>query len=60
VVKPVAGRTGDGEPICEACRRQRGHRQYGKMWQDASIAVRARDDEPDIHVNCPKVSPAAV
>lgn len=30
VVKPVAGRTGDGAPICEACRRhQRGQRRCG-------------------------------
>jgi len=49
VVKPVAGRTGDGESICEACRRQRG--RCGKT---PSIAVRVRDDEPDIRVNCPK------
>lgn len=52
-VKPVAGHDGDGEPICEPCRRHlRGHRQCGTCGKTASIAVRARDDQPDICVNC--------
>ncbi len=53
VVKPVAGRTGEGAPICEACRRhQRGQRRCGICAKTTSIAVRAHDDEPDICVNC--------
>ncbi|MGH3857498.1 MAG: hypothetical protein ACRDR6_29230 [Pseudonocardiaceae bacterium] len=60
VVKPVAGRTGDGAPICEACRRhQRGQRRCGICAKTTSIAVRAHDDEPDICVNCYRL-PAAV
>jgi hypothetical protein len=60
VVKPVAGRTGDGEPICEACRRhQRGQRQCGICGKTTSITVRAHDDEPDICVNCYRL-PAAL
>jgi hypothetical protein len=52
-VKPVAGRTAAGEPICERCRRhQRGHRRCGICGKTASIAVRGRDGEPDICVNC--------
>ncbi len=53
IVKPVAGRTGDGGPICEACRRhQRGQRPCGACAKTASIAVRAHDGEPDVCVNC--------
>lgn len=53
VVKPIAARGGDGEPICEPCRRhKRGHRRCGICGETASIAVRARDGEPDICVNC--------
>ena len=60
VVKPVAGRTEQGEPICEACRRyQRGHRQCGICGKTTSIAVRARDDQPDICVTCYRL-PSAV
>lgn len=60
VVKPVAGRTGEGKPFCEACRRHRqGHRRCGVCAKTASIAVRARDDEPDICLNCYRL-PAAV
>jgi hypothetical protein len=52
-VKPVAGRTGEGKPFCEACRRhRRGHRRCGVCGKTASIAVRARNGEPDICVNC--------
>jgi hypothetical protein len=53
IVKPVAGRTGQDEPICEACRRhQRGHRRCGICGKTASIAVRSRGGEPEICVNC--------
>jgi len=53
IVKPVAGRTGDGQPICERCRRrERGRRECGRCGNTASIAVRARDGQPDICVNC--------
>jgi hypothetical protein len=52
-VKPVAGRTIDAKPFCEPCRRhRRGHRRCGICGKIASIAVRARDGEPDICVNC--------
>jgi hypothetical protein len=52
-VKPVAGRSGDGAPICEVCRRrQRGQRRCGICATITSIAVRARDGRPDICVNC--------
>jgi hypothetical protein len=60
LVKPVVGRTGEGKPFCEACRRhRRGHRQCGVCGKTASIAVRARDGEPDICVNCYRL-PTAV
>ncbi|NDL57850.1 hypothetical protein [Phytoactinopolyspora mesophila] len=53
IVKPVAGRTNSGGPICEPCRRhQRGHRPCGVCGNTTSIAVRARGDQPDICVNC--------
>lgn len=53
VVKPVAGRTTGGEPICERCRRrERGRRECGRCGKIASIAVRAGDSRPDICVNC--------
>ncbi|HET9247345.1 MAG TPA: hypothetical protein VFO15_16190 [Xanthobacteraceae bacterium] len=53
VVKPVAARTSDGQPICERCRRaERGHRACGSCGKIASIAVRARDGGPDVCVNC--------
>jgi hypothetical protein len=52
-VKPVVGRTGEGKPFCQACRRhRRGHRRCGVCGKTASIAVRARDGEPDICLNC--------
>jgi hypothetical protein len=52
-VKPVAGRNTDGEPICERCRRQlRGQRRCGTCRSVAAIALRAREDRPDICVNC--------
>lgn len=53
VVKPVAGRTDAGEPICERCRRRdRGQRRCGRCGQVRAIARRARDSEPDMCVNC--------
>jgi hypothetical protein len=59
-VKPVAGRTGAGQPLCEACRRaERGHRRCGTCGATAAIAVRAGADSPDICVNCYRM-PAAV
>jgi hypothetical protein len=52
-VKPVAGRTGDGEPICERCRRhERGHRCCGTCGKTAPIAVRGRDGRAEVCVNC--------
>ena len=52
-VKPFAGRTGDGEPICERCRRhERGHRRCGTCGKTAPIAVRGRDGHADVCVNC--------
>jgi hypothetical protein len=53
VTKPVAFHTLDGQPICERCRRhERGHRPCGVCGKTASIAVRARGDEPDVCANC--------
>jgi hypothetical protein len=53
IVKPVAGRTGDGQPICERCRRwERDLRECGVCGKTVPIAVRARDGEPDTCVNC--------
>jgi hypothetical protein len=52
VVKPAAGRTDDGEPICERCRRrERDSRTCGKCGKIAPITVRARDGAPDICAN---------
>ena len=52
-VKPVAGRTGAGEPVCERCRRhERGHRPCGTCGKTAPIAVRARGGRADVCVNC--------
>ncbi len=59
-VKPVAGRDGAGQRICERCRRRdRGHRRCGVCGQTASIAVRARDGTPDICVSCYRMPSAA-
>jgi hypothetical protein len=53
MVKPVAGRIAEGQPICERCRRwERGRRECGRCNKIASIAVQARDGQPDICVNC--------
>src|SRR5680860_3775 len=52
-VKPVAGRTGDGEPICERCRRRtRGQRPCGICGTTGPIAVRARPGRPDVCASC--------
>ena len=52
-VKPVAGRTGAGEPVCERCRRhERGHRPCGTCGKTAPIAVRGRGGRADVCVNC--------
>ena len=52
-VKPVAGRTGGGEPVCERCRRrERGHRPCGSCGKTAPIAVRGRGGGTDVCVNC--------
>jgi hypothetical protein len=58
-VKPVAGRTGEGQPICERCRRwERGLRRCGRCGKTAPIAVRARGTDPDVCVNCYKMPEA--
>ncbi len=52
-VKPVAGRTDHGEPMCERCRRaRRARRRCGVCHNLATIAQRARDGTPDICVRC--------
>jgi hypothetical protein len=52
-VKPVAGRTSSGEPLCERCRRrERGHRPCGTCGKTAPIAVRGRDGGTDVCANC--------
>ena len=49
-VKPVADRTGAGEPVCERCRRhERGHRPCGTCRKTTPIAVRGRGG---VCVNC--------
>jgi hypothetical protein len=52
-VKPVACRTGGGQPVCERCRRhERGHRPCGTCGKTAPIAVRGRGGGADVCVNC--------
>ena len=52
-VKPVAGRTDAGEPVCERCRRhERAHRPCGTCGKTAPIAVRGRGGRADVCVNC--------
>jgi len=59
-VKPVAGRTSGGEPVCERCRRrERGQRPCGTCGKTAPIAVRGRGSSPDVCVNCYRM-PTAV
>jgi hypothetical protein len=51
--QPGAGRTADGRPICERCRRHtRGHRRCGICGRTTTIVVRAHDDHPDVCANC--------
>ena len=60
-VKPVSGRDGAGQPVCEVCRR-RGparHRTCGLCGATAPVAVRGRDGKPDICVNCYRLPAAA-
>jgi len=53
VDKPVAGRTGDGQPICENCRRRtRDQRRCGICGKSAPIVVRAHDGDPDTCASC--------
>ncbi len=60
VAKPLACRDGEGQRICERCRRHhRGQRQCGICGKTAPIAVRARDGDPDICANCYRL-PSAV
>ncbi len=55
-VKPVAGRTDAGEPVCERCRRhERGHRPCGTCGKTAPIAVRGRGGHADVCVNCCRI-----
>ena len=59
-VKPVAGRTAGGEPICERCRRhERGHRRCGTCGKTAPIAIRGRGGGADVCVNCYRLPQAA-
>ena len=59
-IRPVAGRTSGGEPVCERCRRrERGHRPCGTCGKTAPIAVRGRDGGTDVCVNCYRM-PTAV
>jgi hypothetical protein len=53
-LKPVAARDAAGQPLCELCRRHsgRGARTCGRCGKTAPIALRARDGEADICVNC--------
>ncbi len=51
--RPVAARTGHGQPMCERCRRHtRGQRRCGICGDIAPIAVRARQGRPDICASC--------
>ncbi|MDQ2879921.1 MAG: hypothetical protein M3Y48_01340 [Actinomycetota bacterium] len=47
VVKPVAGRDGDGQPVCARC-ADRPQRECGRCGRVRRIAIRARDGAPDI------------
>lgn len=51
VVKPVAGRDGDGRPVCARC-ADRPQRPCGVCGNVRRIGRRARDGSPDICVNC--------
>jgi hypothetical protein len=59
-VKPVAGRTGGGEPVCERCRRrERGHRPCGTCGKTAPVAIRGRGGGKDVCANCYRMPEAA-
>jgi hypothetical protein len=54
-VKPVTGRDGAGQPVCEVCHRRDAparHRECGSCGKTAPVAVRARGGQPDLCVNC--------
>lgn len=51
VVKPVAGRDGQGRPVCARC-ADRPQRVCGKCGRTRRIARRARDGQPDICDSC--------
>ena len=51
VVKPVAGRDSDHLPVCARC-ADRPQRQCGRCGRIRRIALRARDDTPDICDGC--------
>jgi hypothetical protein len=54
-VKPVAGHDGTGQLVCEVCCRRddpRRRRECGACGKRAPAAVRARDGQPGICVNC--------
>ena len=53
--KPAAGHDEHGRAVCEVCRRRddpRRHRECGTCGKTAPVAVRGRDGQPDICVNC--------
>jgi hypothetical protein len=60
-IKPVVIHTDAGPPLCEVCRRHsgRGSRPCGVCGTTAPIAVRGRDGQPDVCVNCYRM-PTAV
>jgi tetratricopeptide (TPR) repeat protein len=51
IVKPVAGRTPEGEPVCARC-AERPKRPCGICGHTRAIARRARDGQPEVCVNC--------
>ncbi|ARG94149.1 hypothetical protein B1T50_21840, partial [Mycobacterium kansasii] len=51
VVKPVASRDGQGQPVCARC-ADRPQRVCGKCGRTRRIARRARDGQPDICDSC--------
>lgn len=51
VVKPVAGRDEQGQPVCARC-ADRPQRICGKCGRTRRIAVRARNGQPDICDSC--------
>ncbi|MGH3687352.1 MAG: hypothetical protein ACRDSM_20350 [Pseudonocardiaceae bacterium] len=51
VVKPVASRDGDGQPVCARC-ADRPQRECGRCGRVRRIAIRAREGAPDICEGC--------